>query len=435
MLAPTHGFVQWPKLSADEMSGHCVADPVAGSGVDLADFATDTRDLISLDRMCRRSVWARMRKPLLILATLVPLIPAVAAADEDEAPPLSIYGAARLDVIADDSRMSDIHAPLFVEHEPANGHMDGEMTMTPALSQVGLGIDEWQLDNNGHYMGEGKLEIDFGGGTGTNVIRLRHAYATVTVRHKYEILAGQTWDLISPLYPSVQNNTQLLFAGNTGDRRPQLRLSALPLDNVRIAVAAAATGTLDQRDLDGDGQVDGVASGTPMLQGLIELRQPTRRGQMILLGVWGHVAREELANGKRYPSRSIGAHLQVPVPFGTWSAEVYGGSNSADIGGAVGRSADPMTNKSVRSVGGWLELTMQATKRHQLAMGGSGDFAVRDDVMPGDRWGNGTVWGALRYQPKSSLRLGLEYLYWKTLYRDTSPGIANRVDVHLSVLF
>lgn len=375
-----------------------------------------------------------MRKPLFVLAALVPLVPSVAAA-EDESPPLSIYGAARLDVLADDSRMSDLLAPLFVEKEPANGHLDGELTMTPALSQVGLGIDEWQLDSNGRYMGEGKLEIDFGGGRGTNVIRLRHAYATITVRHKYEILAGQTWDLISPLYPSVQNDTQLLFAGNTGDRRPQLRLSALPLENVRIAVAAAATGALDQRDLDGDGQVDGMAAGTPMLQGLIELRQPIRRGQVILLGLWGHVAREELADGRRYPSRSIGAHIQVPTSVVTWSAEGYAGSNAADIGGAVGLGVNPMTNKPVRSLGGWLELTVQPTTRHQLALGGSGDFTYRDDAMPGERSGNGTVWGALRYQPKTSLRLGLEYLYWKTLYRGTSPGVANRFDAHLSVFF
>lgn len=377
-----------------------------------------------------------MPKRALLLALVVPLVPGLAHADEDDAPPLSIYGAARLDILADDSRMSDLHAPLFVDHEPRNGQLDGEMTMTPRLSQVGLGIDEWELDRNGHYVGEGRLEIDFAGGAGTNVIRLRHAYATVTVRHKLEILAGQTWDLISPLYPSVQNDTQLLFAGNTGDRRPQLRLSALPLDNVRIAVAAAATGTLDQRDLDGDGQVDGMAAGTPMVQGLIELRQPMRRGGApILLGLWGHVAREELANGTRYPSTSIGAHFQVPAPFMTWSGEVYGGTNAADIGGAVGTGINRLTGRTVHSVGGWVEMALAPTKRHVLAVGGSGDFAQRDDVMPGDRMSNGTVYSALRYKPKSSLQLGLEYLYWKTTYRAMNPGVANRVDMHLSVFF
>lgn len=374
-----------------------------------------------------------MRTLLVVLAS-VPLVPAIAVA-EDEAPPLSIYGAARLDILADDSRMSDIHAPLFVEREPANGHLDGELTMSPALSQVGLGIDEWQLDEDGRYLGEGRLEIDFGGGAGTNVIRLRHAYGTVTMRGKVEILAGQTWDLISPLYPSVQNNTQLLFAGNTGDRRPQVRLSALPTKNLRLAVAAAATGTLDERDLDGDGQADGLAAGTPMVQGLVEIRQPTRRGQMILVGAWGHVARQELATGQRYTSRSIGAHVQVPSPVATLRGEAYAGQNATDIGGAVGLAPSTMAARPVRSAGGWVELTVQASRRHQFAVGGSGDFAFRDDVMSGDRVANGTAWTALRYQPKSSLQLGLEYLYWKTAYRDTSSGVANRFDVHVSVLF
>ncbi|MBA3463566.1 MAG: hypothetical protein H0T46_26655 [Deltaproteobacteria bacterium] len=375
-----------------------------------------------------------MRMPW--IAVLAVSVPHAAFADEDEAPPLSIYGSARLDILADDSRMSNIHAPLFVEQEPSGGRTNGELTMTPRLSQIGLGIDEWQLDERGRYMGEGKLEVDFAGGAGTNVIRLRHAYATVTVRRKFEILAGQTWDLISPLHPSVQNDTQLLFAGNTGDRRPQVRLSALPMDNVRIAVAAAATGTLDQRDLDGDGQVDGMAAGTPMLQGMIELRQPLpRSGRPILLGLWGHVAREELADGTRHPSRSIGVHLQVPAPFVMWSAELYGGTNASDIGGAVGQGINPMTGRRVHSVGGWLELAFAPTKRHVFAVGGSGDFAQQDDIMPGERSGNGTVFSALRYKPKSTLLVGVEYLYWKTLYRGTSPGIANRVNLMASVLF
>lgn len=378
-----------------------------------------------------------MRLPYVASAALLLAVPASARADDDDdAPPLSIYGAARLDILADSARMDDIHSSLFVEKDTGAGATDGEMTMTPRLSQVGLGIDQWELDDRGHYIGEGKLEIDFGGGAGTNVIRLRHAYATVTVENKLEILAGQTWDLISPLRPMVQEDTLLLFAGNTGDRRPQLRLSALPVENVRIAVAAAATGTLDQRDLDGDGRMDGIAAGTPMVQGLLELRQPLRRGgPPILLGLWGHVAREELADGTRHPSRSLGAHLQVPMPFMTWSAELYGGTNASDIGGAVGRGIDPMTGRRTHSVGGWFEVALAPTKKHVVAFGGSGDLAAQDDVMSGDRSANGTMYGALRYRPKTSLQLGAEYLYWKTQYLNAGAATANRFDFHLSVLF
>jgi hypothetical protein len=45
------------------------------------------------------------------------------------------------------------------------------------------------------------------------------------------------------------------------------------------------------------------------------------------------------------------------------------------------------------------------------------------------------VYSSLRYKPKSSLQLGAEYLYWKTQYRGVAAAVANRVDLHLSVLF
>ena len=363
------------------------------------------------------------------------LTPAIAAA-EDESPPLSIYGFARLDVLADDSRMSDINQPLYVMREPGNGAFDGELTMTPRLSRVGLGIDEWALDDDDEMKGEGKLEIDFGGSGGVNVIRLRHAYAQISFDKKVEILAGQTWDLVSPLFPSAQNDTQLLFAGNTGDRRPQLRISMYPSDKVRIAMAAAATGSLDQRDLDGDGQLDGMASATPMLQGLIEFRKRMRGDSAIRFGIWGHISRDELADGTQHASRSIGAHLFIPAgPKMVWIAEVYGGSNVADIGGGIGQSVNAVTGKAIRAVGGWGELAIVPTEKHMVAFGGSGDFARADDLEMGDRQANGTAYGVIRYKPKASLQLGVEYLYWKTLYKGMSGGTANRFNLHLSVFF
>lgn len=375
-----------------------------------------------------------IRLSSLFLATMV-LVPLTAHA-EDESPPLSIYGFARLDVLADDSRMSDIHQPVFVMREGPTGGFDGELTMTPRLSRLGLGIDEWELDDDGDLKGEGKLEVDFGGGAGTNVIRLRHAYAQLAYEKKLELLAGQTWDLASPLFPSAQNDTQLLFAGNTGDRRPQLRVSLFPSDKVRVAVAAAATGTLDQRDLDGDGQLDGMASATPMIQGLIEFRKRMRGDSAMRVGVWGHVARDELADGTRHASNSVGAHFFLPAaPMMVWIAEVYTGRNVADIGGGIGHSVNPITGRTIRAWGGWAEAAFVPTKKHMLAFGASGDFARNSDLEMGDRSSNGTAYGVIRYKPKQSLQLGFEYLYWKTLYKGMSSGVANRFNMHLSVFF
>ncbi len=373
-------------------------------------------------------------RPVFFAAALA-LVPTIAHA-EDESPPLSIYGFARLDVLADDSRMSDIYQPLYVMPEPSNGAFDGELTMTPRMSRFGLSIDEWNIDDDGDVRGEGKLEIDFGGGAGIGTLRLRHAYAQLSFEKKVEILAGQTWDLVSPLFPSAQNDTQLLFAGNTGDRRPQLRLSVLPSDKLRIAVAAAATGTLDQRDMDADGQLDGVSAGTPSLQGLIEFRARMRGEAPMRVGVWGHLAKDELADGTRYPARSIGAHIFLPAgPTMVWIAEIYGGSNTTDIGGGIGQGVNPLTGRTIRSMGGWLELAIVPTRRHMLAVGSSGDFVRDEDIEMGDRRANGTVYGVVRYKPKQSLQLGLEYLYWKTTYKGMSAGVANRFNMHLSVFF
>jgi hypothetical protein len=320
--------------------------------------------------------------------------------------------------------------------ESPAGAQDGELTMSPRMSRVGLGIDEWDLDDDDKLKGEGKLEIDFGGAGGLNVIRLRHAYGQISVDKKVELLAGQTWDLISPLFPSAQNDTQLLFAGNTGDRRPQLRLSVYPSDKVRMAFAAAATGTLDQRDLDHDGQLDGMASATPMLQGLIEFRKRMGGDAAMRFGVWGHVAKDELADGTRHPSRSLGAHMFFPAgPKVALIGEVYGGSNLADIGGGIGQGVNTTTGRTIHAVGGWGEIAVIPTKKHMLAGGASGDFAREEDLQAGDRAKNTTVYGVLRYKPRDSLQLGLEYLYWRTQYKGMSDGVANRVNMHLSVFF
>jgi hypothetical protein len=358
---------------------------------------------------------------------------APAHADEDDLPPLSIYGFARLDVLADDSRMSDIAQPMYVMPEGDHGHLDGELTMTPRLSRVGLSIDQWDLSSR--TTGEGKVEIDFAGGSGTNAIRLRHAYASITLGHMAELLVGQTSDLISPLFPSAQNDTQLLFAGNTGDRRPQIQLSLTQGDRVRVAVGVASTGSISHADLDGDGQIDGMASLRPMVQGLLEYRQRLH-GDVLRLGVWGHGASSELADGSQYPGGSAGMHLYLPIASEmVWLGEAYLGTNLADIGGGINQDYNTMTRQTIRGAGGWFEVATLPTKRHMFALGGSVDTARAADLASGGRELNQTFYGVLRYKPLGSLQLGLEYVYWRTRYKDLGEGVANRFDLHLSVMF
>jgi hypothetical protein len=381
------------------------------------------RSRLDMNRLPSLAVLA-LSAPAAVLGT------ATARAD-DGLPPLSIYGFARLDILADDAPMSDIAQPMFAMPDAAG--RGGELTMTPRLSRVGLAIDPWQLAR--HISGEGKLEIDFAGAGGTATIRLRHAYAAIDFDRKVELLAGQTSDLISPLFPSAQNDTQLLFAGNTGDRRPQLQLALTPYDRLRAAVAIATTGSLSRADVDGDGRLDGMASMRPMLQWLVEYRQYLN-GELLRFGIWGHAARSELADGTSYGGSSVGVHLYLPLArkllaFG----EAYAGANLADIGGGIGQGVNPMTRDPIRGAGGWLELAALPSRHHMLAVGASLDTARPSDLVDGDRERNQTFYGVLRYKPLDALQLGVEYLHWRTRYRAAGDGIANRVDLHVSVLF
>jgi hypothetical protein len=368
------------------------------------------------------------------------LAPAVAAA-EDESPPLSIYGFARLDVLVNDSKMSSLDDPSYVMAEPAGGRFESELTMTPRLSRVGLSIDRWDIKGD-RIFGEGKVEIDFAGGSGANAIRLRHAYASISAMRRgrgAELLAGQTWDLASPLFPSAQNDSQLRYAGNLGDRRPQLRLSVFPMDKVQLAIAAAAPAVLDpvDADADGDGEPDTMATARPMLQWLLEVRgRLGDSGEIARLGISGHAARSRLPDGTSQSAASISAHIYLPLSRkGIVLGEGYLGTNLAEIGGGLGHAVNPVTREGVRGLGGWLELALLPTTRHMLSIGTSIDVARGDDLMPGDRERNGTVYGVLRYKPRPAIQLGLEHLYWKTEYKDASRGVANRVNGHFSVFF
>jgi hypothetical protein len=350
----------------------------------------------------------------------------------DDLPPLSLSGFARLDVLADDSRMSDILAPMYVSLEGHHGHTDGEMTMTPRLSRVGLLLDSWDL--GGYTTGEGALEVDFAGGEGTSAIRLRQAYGKAVFWQTLEIVAGQTADLISPLVPAAAADTQLVFAGNTGDRRPQLQVLA-GYQELRAGVALAGNGSLAHIDADGDGRIDGMASARPMLQWLVEWHSP-HSGDAVRVGLWGHVASAELAGGGEYGGESFGLHVYLPMSrWATVLGEGYVGSNLADIGGGIAQAYNPALQRTVGGGGGWLELAMMPGPRHVVALGASTDFVREGDVATGAPTRNSTAYGVVRYKPRTAVEVGLEYLVWSTRYKLVGYGIANRVDLHLSLLF
>lgn len=178
-----------------------------------------------------------------------------------------------------------------------------------------------------------------------------------------------------------------------------------------------------------------MASARPMLQWPLEVRQRLH-GDVLRLGVWGHLSSSELADGTAYGGASVGTHVYLPLTRKLVTlGEAYLGSNLADIGGGIDQGYNAMARRTIRGAGGWLELAALPTEHHMVAVGASVDTARAADLGAGDRERNNTVYGVVRYKPLASLQLGLEYLYWQTRYKGAGQGVANRVDLHLSVLF
>src|SRR5581483_3749696 len=145
---------------------------------------------------------------------------------------IKFYGFLRLDTDIDSQRPNAPETPLYIASpDPKLGGKPdaGNFAFHPRLTRFGVDYTGPEVASLGDAQLSGKLELDFenGGSESRQIIRIRHAYLQL---HKddFTMLAGQTWDVFSPLFPTVNNDTLMWNAGNLGDRRPQFRVSYDP---------------------------------------------------------------------------------------------------------------------------------------------------------------------------------------------------------------
>ena len=353
---------------------------------------------------------------------------------------LTAYGFVRLDVIYNDSRFNNAQSPQWVLSEPDGTENNADLNIHPRLTRLGLDIGPIELTEAAKI--DGKVEVDFqnGGTESRQAIRMRHAYAQI----KYgslEVLFGQTWDLIAPLFPMVNNDTLMWNAGNVGDRRPQVRFTARPTIGdgyVRIAASAGMPGAVDGMDLDEDLKLDGSDGTTPLLEGLLEGGIPLWK-ETLKLGAWAHYGRTEVATAvageTEFESWSAGLHAFIPLTAMAWiHGEAFIGENLSDVRGGIGQGV--VAGKEVRSKGGWAELGVALfEKKYSAAVGATIDQPDDSDLPDGGRTRNNSFYLTQKLAPAKALALGLDYLYWQTRYKNTPDGAAHRVDFYASMPF
>jgi hypothetical protein len=357
------------------------------------------------------------------------------------------YGFVRFDAIFNDSRMNSPQSPNYVLAESGSTADDSDLSLHPRLSRVGLTMEPEKVGDNTEVTGLIEADFQGGGSESRETPRMRHAWAAIKTG-SVEILAGQTWDLISPLYPAANNDALMWNAGNPGDRRPQLRITTTRpagTGKVRLAAAFGMPNAINSQDLDGNGQLDGLDAATPTVQGLAELTS----GKFVI-GAWAHFARDQVGpvaaddegpfpdgiDEETFQAYLVGGHVKVPLGAKAWlQGEGFVGQNASDVRAGIGQGINTATLDEIRTMGGWAEIGVQANEKYRVTVGGTMDKPKQEDLSTGGREKNMAVFLVQNITPVPRVAIGIEYIYWKTEYKGGASGDANRVNAHLTTKF
>lgn len=354
--------------------------------------------------------------------------------------PLQLYGYVRLDAAYDTAKVYPgnyvVYLPL-----PLINKMDDQLDITANQSRIGLKIMGPEFAGG---KGEGKIEFDFYGGGAENKsgFMMRHAYYEVNwPGSQFGVLAGQTWDVISPLLPDTINFTACWMAGNVGYRRPQVRLSQnLALGNGSKLAAKLALARNIGRTNASDHIESGADAGVPVLEGSLAFQGKLFANQEALIGISGLRGREEYApaNANVYSVGvwAVSAELLLPlVDKLSLKAEAYRGSCLESYMGGIGLTGITAAKQGLNSQGAWASLGAGPFSGLKFNGGGSVDLPQFDQLANGTRSRNSVIFVNGFYDLLASLQVGAEISVWQTEYKNTETVKSVRYQVETTLSY
>jgi hypothetical protein len=375
----------------------------------------------------------------------------------------TLYGFVRLDMQYDSARPNSTNVPAWIRSEDTSApdsirapNDSSDFNMSTKLTRLGLDFAGPTVTSLHDAQASAKIEIDFYGSSGTSSrssIRMRQAYLKLTWQDEFTLLAGQTQDVISPLIPVVNNDFVMWGAGNTGDRRPQLRAEWTPSigEGTKLILQGMMgdNGAVDGTDRDATGTagatyIDGQTSGSPIWEGRTALRFKNWDDKDVELGVWGYTATQDqdtpIAGHGSFSSGGYGIDVSVPlVTDQLWlKGELWTGSNMSDVRGGILQGVNTTTGDKIAAQGGWVELGGKATTWMTLTGGYAYDNPDSGDLSAGGLTGGrdlNTIWYLASRMNFEEIELGLEYLHWKTEFVGFKDGTDDRIVAFIAYKF
>jgi hypothetical protein len=348
------------------------------------------------------------------------------------------YGALWGSTIYSTERSNPGPYTLFIYSAWTEG--EDEFVIDTRRTRVGLNIAGPRIPFFRCAKSSGKLEIDFHGAfvvENKPGVLLRHAYGEI-YDDEFKLLAGQTWDVASPLYPNTLSYSVGWGGGNIGYRRSQVRLERYVAlsDDVLMTLQGSINQNIFVDDLaatpgvPGSG-ISGEPSGWPIVEGRMAwtLKNSPRLSGPVTFGVSGHVGEQEFDGLGRddavVPTWSLNGDLSIPVTkrFG-FQGELFTGTNLGTFLGGVIQGINRTTGEPIRASGGWFELWYDMSSRLHSHAGCGIDDPLNVDVAANGRTYNHFIFANTSFDLTNKLNVGLEVTSWKTLYETLRPGEA-----------
>ncbi len=354
---------------------------------------------------------------------------------------VQFYGYIKADAVWSDSLVTTSNYLKWVDSSSRN---DKQFAMTARETRFGFKVTGPEFNG---WTSRGQIEMDFFDGSTENKgdLYMRHAYLAISKpEKKLTVLAGQTWDVVSPLNPKTLNYSPLWWIGNIGYRRPQIRVEkGVDLgEETSLLTQVALARTMGSSITNGTGTgalttESGDDSGVPQIQGRVALTVPGPGPKPTTVGVSGHFGKEEHdynTSGDSVKVDTWSGNLDVTLPLCevcTVKGELHTGSNLSAMLGGIGQGvtgSGTSAARAVRSSGGWVAASLAAPNSSTAYNLGYGMEKICDrDVASGGRTSNRCIFGNAIYSINKYIQVGAELSYARTQYLNQSDGEAFRV--------